>query len=68
MAAGAQLAGVELTETLSVQPGTIQLLLTGADLVSTWVTKQWRAYRGPVTSLINGNAITANDERYALAA
>jgi len=27
-----------------------------------------RAYRGPVTSLINGNAITANDERYALAA
>jgi len=23
---------------------------TGADLVSTWITKQFRAYRGPVTS------------------
>ena len=30
--------------------------------------KASRAYRGPVISLINGNVITANDERYALAA
>jgi hypothetical protein len=27
-----------------------------------------RAYRGPVTSLINGKNVTANDETFALAA
>lgn len=40
----------------------------GGDLVSTWVAKQSRAYRGPVTSLIHWKQIVANDETYALAA
>jgi len=41
----------------------------GGDLVSTWVAKRSRAYRGP-GYLVNpsGNAIVANDESYSLAA
>jgi len=37
-------------------------------LVSTWVRTRSRACRGSVTSLIRRNKLTANDERFALAA
>jgi ribosome biogenesis GTPase A len=44
-------------------------MLNGADLVSTWVAKQWGAYRGS-EDLVNPTekVIVANDENYALAA
>src|SRR5690606_9700156 len=46
----------------------ISLISQGADLASTWVTKQSRACRAPVSSLIHWKTTNANDERFALAA
>ena len=37
-------------------------------LVSTWERMRCRACRGSVTSLISRKKVTANDERFALAA